>query len=331
MATSIPRCRGFSHPFLLMVRNSLKTTSKTPMTSINSHWLLRASIPRQQLNSISSMRTLLQKQSETPAPKPPVASRPVAEQVQAKARLGFAQRLAMKGKPTTLYEGPPQGAFLFSSYFTALSCFAGAVVNSHLNVQNLPEGMSPWVGVGYTFISLMFAVLGTTFALRPAGIIRGIKLLPSSGPTQPVMLEVAVRRQLPLPLPLHRMRVAPEQFVMLNRMCMRPPAVQTEEEKVALRIEEAKKRKEDREYELNHLMTAPFRDARKAGFTLMENIQRGLTGEGFAPIYIKGVMYKVDVLGGYALEGGLVLDRIVRVTGDAKMAQLQSKEAAGPA
>jgi hypothetical protein len=194
----------------------------------------------------------------------------------------------------------------------------------------LPEGVSQWVGVGFGVISIIFSVLGTTFALRPASIIRAIKVLPSAavkgGTPQRVMLEVTARRKAIIPLPPKRIQVTPEEIVMANRMCLRP-VIPSQEELAAKKIEEAKRRQAEREYELNHLMTAPFRDARKAGFTLLENLQRGLTGEGFAPIYIKGEMYKVDVLGGYALEGGQVLDRIVRITPNPKLAAIQSAEA----
>ncbi|KAJ2974594.1 hypothetical protein NUW58_g8612 [Xylaria curta] len=105
------------------------------------------------------------------------------------------------------------------------------------------------------------------------------------------------------------------------------PVVLSQEAMVAKRLEDAKRRKEEREYELDHLMTAPFRDAGRA-LGLLGKLRRGLTGEGFAPVFIKGVQYKLDIEGGYALENGQVLDRLVKIQPDPSLARLQSESQA---
>lgn len=237
----------------------------------------------------------------------------------------------MKSQPTTLYEAAPQTGFLLSSYTAACFCFTSAGINSWFNVFNLPPGISPWVSVGFGVVSFLFAVIGTVFSLRPSSIIRSIKILPSAAlqkapgsPNELVRLEVVARRTSPIPLPLKRMQVAPEQVVMMNRIQHLPVAL-SREQLAAKQLEDARRRKEERQYELDHLMTSPFRDAGRASSTIMSNIRRGLTGEGFAPIYVNGRMYKLDVEGGYALENGQVLDRIVRIQPDRKLAMAQSE------
>ncbi|KAF2972804.1 hypothetical protein GQX73_g819 [Xylaria multiplex] len=234
-------------------------------------------------------------------------------------------------RPTMLYEAAPQTGFLVSSYGAAFFCLGSAGINSWFNVFNLPPGLSPWVPVGFGVISFVFAAIGTLFALRPSSIIRSIKVLPyptsqqASDPSpRRVMLEVIARRISPIPLPPKRFQVEPENIVLVNRMQHRP-VVLSREQMTAKKLEDAERRKQEREYEMNHLMTAPFRDAGRASSTLLGNIRRGLTGEGFAPVFINGVRYKLDIEGGYALENGQVLDRLVKIQPDQQLARIQSE------
>ncbi|KAI1812141.1 hypothetical protein GGS20DRAFT_559406 [Poronia punctata] len=322
--TITTRCMGFSNPILSLMRTNLKPRT----TTIPTPWLPRTNLrhhhhhhPRNN-KTFSTLRFLQNIKTTTTTTTPPkTAAKPPTPT----PHFTFAQQLAMRGKPTLLYEAAPQTTFLISSYGAAAFCFGSAVINSWLNVSNLPEGISQWVGVGFGVISIIFAALGTVFALRPTSIIRSITMLPSAGPGQRAMLEIVVRRQLPLPLPTTKMRVLPDQVVMMNRMRHRA-VILSQEEMMARKLEEAKRRREEREYEMEHLMTAPFRDARKASSSLFDNIRRGLTGEGFAPVFIKGIRYKLDIDGGYALDEGQVLDRIVRIQDDAELARLQSDE-----
>ncbi|KAI3336902.1 hypothetical protein HD806DRAFT_475119 [Xylariaceae sp. AK1471] len=338
MTTPMPQCRGFTHPFLLLVRSTLRkrTSLESPIrtTTTSSPWLRSA--PSGQSRSFLSGRGLYNKKTKTPPtattkPSKLPATSSLADKVQPATHFSYAQRLAMKTRPTTLYEAAPQTGFLISSYGASFFCFGSAGINSWFNVFNLPDGISEWVPVGFGVISFVFAALGTVFALRPTSIIRSIKVLPyaasqaAGSASQRVMLEVTARRIAPIPLPLKRIQVAPEHVVMVNRMQHRP-VVLSQQEMMAKKLENAKRRKEEREYELNHLMTAPFRDAGRASSTLFGNIRRGLTGEGFAPVYINGIKYKLDVDGGYALENGQILDRLVKIQPDQELARIQSME-----
>lgn len=228
-----------------------------------------------------------------------------------------------------LYEAASQTWFLASSYSAAFFCFCSAGVNSWFNVFNLPPDIPSFVPVGFSVVSFMFAVLGTTFALRPNSIIRSIRLMPDPGlphtpgsPPKRVVLEVIARRIMPIPA--ERKLVPLESFVLVNRMLYRP-RVLSPEERMAQKLEDARLARERREYELNHILTSPFRDAGRLSAGVFGNIRRGLTGEGFAPVYINGIRYKMDVEGGYSLEDGRVLDRIVKIQPDPSLAAQQSK------
>ncbi|KAH8159570.1 hypothetical protein CIB48_g8682 [Xylaria polymorpha] len=326
MTSPMPQCRGFTHPFVLLVRSTLRSRS-----SLESYTRSTTSLPRlpaqpsRQQRSFSSYRALYNKnQTLLPTSAKP-ASNSLANKVNT-LNVSYAQRLAMKAKPTTLYEAAPQTGFLISSYGASFFCFGSAAINSWFNVFNLPPGISQWVPVGFGVISFVFAALGTIFALRPASIIRSIQLLPRQlqapgSPPGPVLLEVAARRIAPLPL--KRIRVEPERVVLLNRMHHRA-VVLSQEEMAVKKLKDAERRKAERQYELDHLMTAPFRDARRLSSSLLGNIRRGLTGEGFAPVFVNGVRYKLDIDGGYALENGQVLDRLVKIQSDPNLAQIQS-------
>ncbi|GAP91132.1 hypothetical protein SAMD00023353_5600290 [Rosellinia necatrix] len=342
MTSPMSKCRGFSHPFVLLVRSTLSSRSLLESSSrlATRSPSLPASLSRR-LRPFSSCRALHSSNSRTtkapptsakpkPGPIDPATSRPLADTVQHLARFSYAQRLAMKSRSTMLYEAAPQMGFVLSSYTAGLFCFSSAAINSWFNVFNLPPGISEWVAVGFGVISFVFAAIGTVFSLRPASIIRSIALLPDpasqSSPNTPpkrVLLEVVVRRTIPLPFPTRRIRVEPEQVIMVNRMAYRP-VVLSREQQIENKIKEAKRLKEHREYEMNHLMTAPFRDAGRASSTIMGNIRRGLTGEGLAPVFINGYKYKLDIEGGYALEGGQVLDRLVKIQHDLELARIHS-------
>ncbi len=336
MTSSISQCRGFTHPLVLLVRNTLRSRGSRESSSLiaakNQRYfsLCRALFKTTKTTNPAktTQTTTTTKTPSTPSKPPAVAS--LADRLRAASNLSYAQHLAMRANPTTLYEAAPHTGFLISSYGAAFFCMGSAAINSWFNVFNLPPGISPWVPVGFSVVSFVFAALGTVFALRPSSIIRSIKVLPYPAaqrralPPQSVTLQVTARRISPIPLPVRRFEVRPEQIVLVNRMQQRA-VVLSEEQRAAKTREDARRRQLAREYELNHLMTAPFRDAGRASSTILGNIRRGLTGEGFAPVFINGIQYKLDTEGGYALENGQVLDRVVKIQHDPKLARSQSE------
>ena len=72
------------------------------------------------------------------------------------------------------------------------------------------------------------------------------------------------------------------------------------------RAEEERRRREF-QYDKEHLMTAPFRHAGRAFSAAWQGVRRSFTKEGFAKVNIGGKQYKLDVTGGWALDGGRAL------------------------
>lgn len=146
---------------------------------------------------------------------------------------------------------------------------------------------------------------------------------PSAAPAAPVLLEIRARRTTPFPfLPLKRIIVEPHQVVMKARLYNKHPAggPLSAHAQAKSAAEERRRREAARQYERDHLMTAPFRHGAWAAGTVLAGIRRGLTGEGFAPVEVGRTKYKLDITGGYALEDGRALDRIVRVEENPKFA-----------
>ncbi|KAI8966834.1 hypothetical protein F5Y11DRAFT_5557 [Daldinia sp. FL1419] len=320
MTTPIFAFRGCTRPISIL-HNSLKPSARTARVP---RWLRPTSAQLcGRTFTTAGFRSAAVK-TKPAVPLKPTAPSP-AKTVQPPL-LSFAQKLADKSSPTTLYEAGPQKVFLFSSYTAGVFFIGAAAINIIVNVYSLPEGLHWIVSVGFGAMGLLLAAAGTRFALMPAGMIRSIKVLPArslKAPSQaakanasgnvPVRLEIEVRRSVPIPgLPLRRIQVDPNDVVMKAPLYNRK-APMSEYEKMLQKKQEELRRKQEREYEMNHLMTAPFRHGKQVFGQLFRSFRRGLTGEGFAPIIVNGVKYKLDITAAYVLEEGRALDRIVKI------------------
>ncbi|RYP79397.1 hypothetical protein DL769_002981 [Monosporascus sp. CRB-8-3] len=352
MTVPVPRCRGFTNPVLVLIRTSLetsiqqsgRTTSRAPL-----QWTGRSLTTSRSLRARPSSKAKATA-AITPRPTQPKPAQPsspgaaLARNLQA-PQIGYAQSLASKSTPTILYEAAPQRAFLISSYAAGLFGVMAGGINVWFNVYNVPEGTSFWVSYVFGAVGFMMAALGTRFAMMPASIVRSITLLPAAAAAtaqsakagagaaakaasaaRPVLLEVKARRTSPFPfVPLKRMQVEPQQVVMKTRLFTPPKTEPSPYEKIVMKREEERRRKEAQQYEMDHLMTAPFRDGARAAGTIFARIRQGLTGEGFMPIEVNGAKYKLDVTGGYALEDGRALDRIVKIEEDPGVVRVASQ------
>lgn len=340
-------CRGFTHPVVLLMRSSLKqpmmrqaffTSSTTPLTPA----AVRSPLSRRFLSTTRQLLSHATDKGKTP-PAPRTA---VGGGVANLPTSSYALRLAQNKHGATLFEAAPQRMFLASSYAAGFVCIGGAIVNLYYNVYNPPPGLGEWIPYAFSAVAVMLALLGTNFALMPAHVVRLIRVLPSAaavaagkpGGARPglvagssavshkVQLEVLVRRLTPIPgFPLKRMVVEPNDIVMKTRLFHPKKAQPTEIEKMRMGREWEKRKKEQMQYNKDHLMTAPFRDGAWAMGQFFSTIRRGLTGEGFAPVEIKGGKYKLDIVKGYALEDGRALDRIVRIESDPRYAHLEAR------
>ncbi|KAI1378237.1 hypothetical protein F4677DRAFT_412584 [Hypoxylon crocopeplum] len=311
MATTIPICRGCARPVVLYYHSSLRPTftriSSRPFATAGAKTPVLKQKPKTNLGSVGSAIAPSMKTMQTP-------------------RLSYAQQLAEKPSPTTLYEVGPQRLTLFSSYLAGLFCITAGGINMYWNVYNIPDGIHWFVPATCGVAGIIMAALGTRFALIPAGSIHSIKVLSAraantsgsavktaSSASVPVRLEIKARRSVPVPgFSLQRLQADPNDVVLPVPMYHRKAALSDYDKMLMKQAEEARVKKE-RDYEMSHLMTAPFRHARQAFYKLFVGLRRGLTGEGYLPITVDGVRYKLDITSAYALEDGRALDRIVKI------------------
>lgn len=165
--------------------------------------------------------------------------------------------------------------------------------------------------------------------LGPAMLIKSITAIPKNvvltlgtaakGATVPeLQLEVELRKMFPVPFfPARKIYIKPQELV--TPMSLSPRVTPgssrriTESERRMRRLGIEAEKKRQLEYDRNHLLTSPFRHASRAFLSLFVNTKRALVRDGFLKVNVKGQKYKLDVTGGWVLDNGRALDKLVRV------------------
>jgi hypothetical protein len=224
-----------------------------------------------------------------------------------------------------LYESPSQFWFTFSAFNAGLFCMSYTVVQYWSVFLSPPPGLAWWVPHGYAVICGFMATIGFYWMRWPSRVVRSISAVPvrpAKGTNTPASLEleVATRPWLPL-LPLKKRRFSLEEVHVPARVAALvvaasgtagAPQLGERERIQAAKLEEERKEKA-RQYELDHIMTAPFRHFVVGVKAAFRGMARALTREGFAKIKTKKSELKLDVKGGWFLEEGKALDRLVHV------------------
>ncbi|KAI1452262.1 hypothetical protein F4805DRAFT_470994 [Annulohypoxylon moriforme] len=311
MATLAPICRGCSRPIILF-RSPFQSIKPYNQTTRAPQWLqpnctriisrrsfaMKVLPPdKKTIGKIPPKSVKLQSKqasAETASrPAKPTVVPPSVKNTEIPPRVSFAETLANNPTPTTLYETAPQKMFLFSSYLAGFSCILGAAVNIVVNVYNIPEGMHWLVPVAFGTVGMAMAGIGAMFILVPSGAVRSIKVLPTQSTKSPkpaakatspsdgqVRLEIIARRSVPFMY--QRLVVDPKDVVMAAPL-------------------------------YNVITHEVPDDSLLPRDGMFKNFRRGITGEGFAPIKINDVKYKLDITAADVLDEGRALDRIVRV------------------
>lgn len=238
--------------------------------------------------------------------------------------LSVAERLAQRGQRTVLYEAPSHFWLRASGLSASVFCMGYVGVHYWSIMVQPPEGLPWWVPHAFVPILLAMGYFSGHFALSTTNIVSSVTavprgLLPRSYLTggvakktkqeerslvalnaSPVALEVAVTPLVPL-LPPKKIVVAPEEVVLPFKMQSTPVG------RGGVAGLPAPRRGGD----VMDRIAAPFEALGRAFRGPFSGIARGLTREGFAKIQIKNDKYKVDVLGGKALDQGKILDHLV--------------------
>lgn len=259
-----------------------------------------------------------------PRATPPTAGAAAAAAKPGAAALSAAERLAQRGSRTVLYEAPSHFWLRASGLSASVFCMGYVGIHYWSIVAHPPEGLVWWVPHAFVPILLAMGYFSAHFALSTTNIVSSVTavprgMLPRSYLTggvakkskqeerslvalnaSPVALEVAVTPLVPV-LPPKKIVVAPEEVVLpfkiqstpVGRGAAQGPPVPRRGGGVMDKI------------------AAPFEALGRAFRGPFSGIVRGLTREGFAKIQVKGIGYKVDILGGKVLDEGKILDHLV--------------------
>jgi hypothetical protein len=173
---------------------------------------------------------------------------------------------------------------------------------------------------------MFMAGMGSYFILGASRIVKTIRAMPAaisktaaatanrsvgtSKAMPAIPLEISVKRLIPGRGP--KVVTVLSQELTLKTKLFKPVVYTSEVDMRKIEELAAKQRKLDWEYDKEHLLTSPFRHASKGAQGVFKSIRRALTREGFVKLKVKGTYYKVDITGGWALEDGKTIDRIVK-------------------
>jgi len=174
----------------------------------------------------------------------------------------------------------------------------------------------------------MMMCFGGWLLLGPARLIRSITAVPKhahtlstaalkqrmKNATPELRVEVELRKMFPLPFfPARTITAKPGEIILPLPLCPPPPKPLSATELREKRLYEEHERQKLLEYERSHIMSSPFRHASRALFHMFKAIGRAWSREGFLRVEVNGGQYKLDVSGGWALDGGKGLDRLARL------------------
>jgi hypothetical protein len=337
--------RGFGPRLLLLVRQQ----APCECAATQARQLLRARFSTARLlqKAARSPRPPPQappKPAPKAAPKPAAKASPIlgAATTQAAARPAtYAEQLALKGR-TLLYESPSHFWFRAGCFSSATFCVSYTVYQYWTVILHPPEGLMWWIPHAFGAILVFMAGMGAYFVMGAGRIVRSIEAVPAAAvakqiaakasgtaatatTTSPVYVEVTTRRMAPF-MPPKKHLLLPEEVQLPFRMYTLfagarggHPELLGPQKAVSLaesvRAERAARDAKiaARKYTMDHIMTAPFRDAGKAFGGAWRGIKRSFNREGFAKIQLGKQEYKLDVTGGWALEDGRAMDRLLLV------------------
>ncbi|KAL2164626.1 hypothetical protein VTH06DRAFT_3843 [Thermothelomyces fergusii] len=331
--------RGFGPRLLLLVRQQ----APCECPAMQARQLLRARFSTSRLlqKAVKTSRPAAPKTASNAASKPilrktasavPGTTVSATAPAQATRPSSYAEQLALRGR-TLLYESPSHFWFRVGCFTSATFCVSYTVYQYWTVILHPPEGLMWWIPHAFSVILVFMAGMGAYFVMGAGRIVRTIEAVPAaavakqlaSGTTaSPIYIEVSTRRMAPF-LPPKKHLLLPEEVQLPFRMysvfsaskASGLPAGQQRPVGLAERVRAERAAMEarlaEREYIRDHILTVPFRDARRAFGTAWAGIKRSFNREGFARIRLGNREYKMDVTGGWALDDGRAMDRLLPI------------------
>ena len=136
-------------------------------------------------------------------------------------------------------------------------------------------------------------------------------LTSSAGTSSSLLVRLELRRSLPLPFLKPRLLDVPVTDLSLSHR-LTPEAAPTS---TATPSEIRRQQAAQLAFERSHIMTAPFRHLSYACWKALTALSRVWTRDGFVSCAVRGRagVWKLDRRGGWALDGGRGVDRLLRL------------------
>ncbi|KAH7170323.1 hypothetical protein EDB81DRAFT_160866 [Dactylonectria macrodidyma] len=258
------------------------------------------------------------KATRAPAPSRPVAPHPAAGV--APSRYAFMKNLASKPTPTILYEGPSHFWFYFGCWSSGITILTWTALTGPTAITQ-PEGVPQWVGYVFSASYILLGSMGLYLITKTPNIVSRIRVLPaqvaklaptaaSAGAT-PLQIEVTVKRMMPLLEP--KVVTTTLDKVTLKSRFSLPEEFVPELRRLEIKRAEEAKRKALHKFDMDHLLTMPFRQIGRGFAGMFNGIKSAWTDMGFGLIKVDGKQYKVDVTKGFAHDGFRTLENLVEI------------------
>ncbi|EFY85308.1 hypothetical protein J3458_007107 [Metarhizium acridum] len=242
-------------------------------------------------------------------PSPPRGSPTTA----APSRYAFIKSLSSKQTPTVLYEAPSHFWFYFGCWSSGISILAWTALTGPTVVKQ-PDGTPQWVGYVFGASYVLLGAMGFYLLSKTPNIVSTIRVLPpavsAAGAAHP-RLEVTVKRMLPVLKP--RAITASLENVCLKSRFSLPEEYVPQLKRLELKMREEEQRQALRKFDMEHLLTMPFRRLGRAFANMFRGVRSAWTDMGFGVLRVDGKEYKVDVTKGFAHDGFKTLEQIVAV------------------
>lgn len=252
--------------------------------------------------------------------KPPASSpkTPLPSAGLPPSRYAFLKTLATKSTPTVLYEGPSHFWFYFGCWSSGLFIL-GWTAATGPSVMRQPDDVAQWVGVVFGVTYVLLVAMAYYLISKTPNIVNTIRLIPRQAAGQSVrpgttfpapQMEVTIKRMLPFLQP--KVVTTDLDKVVLETRLSLPDEFVPQLRRLERKREEEARQAELRKYDMDHIMTMPFRRAGRMFSGMFNGIRSAWTDMGFGVIKVDGKEYKVDVTRGFAHDGFRTLERILQ-------------------
>ncbi|KAH8176266.1 hypothetical protein LIA77_04684 [Sarocladium implicatum] len=226
----------------------------------------------------------------------------------------FVKSLGSKATPTTLYEGPSHFWFYFGCWSSGIGILGWTALTGP-GLIHMGDDQPSWVKATYAASYVILCSMGFYLISRTHRIVSLVRVLPGqvaseAGQAPGLKMEVKVKSMLPF-VRAKAVTTDTNKARLMSRFSLPEDLVPL------LRRQRLEKEREaakaQHKFDMNHILTMPFRRLGRAMTALFNGTKGAWTDVGFGKMIIDGKVYKIDVTNGFAHDGFRTLEKIVPV------------------